>query len=142
MSPKGSDCRAPRKHLRPITGGVWGGERGNSEWFSDVEAVNNITRYKPIKFHNGYPDFSPWAKERVRIHVTGIDDTDFAAADKLMAPRRGFRNQTAYEELRKANRLTWHHVEGADEMILVPRDLHENVPHVGGASEARSKTAP
>lgn len=55
-----------------------------------------------------------------------------------MAQRRGFANQTAYAEWRSANRWTWHHVEGAEEMILVARDLHENLPHVGGASEARS----
>lgn len=147
--PSRSDPDVPEGQRMPLgtetptvdKGGFWGGERGNSEWFSDVEALNKVTGYKPVEFRNGYPDFSPWAKERVRVPITGIDSTDFAAADKLMAPKRGFANQTAYKEWRKANRLTWHHVEGADEMILVPRDMHGNVPHIGGASEARGDAA-
>jgi len=122
----------------PEGGGMWGGERGNSEWFPDNRDVIDIVGNRPIDFHNGFPDFSPWAKERVRIKVTGVDHVDFAAADRLMASRRGFANQTAYAEWRSANKLTWHHVEGAEEMILVPRALHENVPHVGGASQART----
>jgi len=123
-------------------GGEWGGERGNSEWFSDVDAVNKVTGYQPIEFHNGYPDFSPWAKERVVIKVTGNDAVDFAAADEFIFRKRGFPNKTAYADWRSANRMTWHHIEGASEMILVPRDLHENVPHVGGASEARAASTP
>jgi Domain of unknown function (DUF4157)/A nuclease of the HNH/ENDO VII superfamily with conserved WHH len=127
----------------PTYGGFWGGERGNSEWFSDVRAINEATNWQPIRFKNGYPDFRPWARERVFMKVTGDDNIDFAVADRLMAKRRGFDNQTAYETWRSSNRLTWHHIEGASEMILVPRDLHGNVPHVGGASEARkTATAP
>ena len=119
-------------------GGFWGGERGDSQWFSDVEAVNRITGYRPVPFRNGFPDFRRWAQESVEMTVTGIDNTDFAVADRILAARRGFRNQTAYAEWRSVNRLTWHHVEGGNEMILVPYDLHANVPHVGGASEARA----
>jgi hypothetical protein len=122
-------------------GGMWGGERGDSEWFSDIREVNEVTGYRPIRFRNGFPDFSPWMRERVRIPVTGIDATDFAAADAILARQRGFPNQTAYANWRSTNRLTWHHVEGADEMVLVPRALHENVPHVGGASQARAAGA-
>ena len=70
--------------------------------------------------------------------ITGNDDKDFALADEVLAKRRGFTNQTAYEEYRKREKLTWHHKEGSNEMILVPRPLHANVPHVGGASEARA----
>jgi len=77
---------------------------------------------------------SPWAQERVVIKFTGNDDADFAAADGLMFAKRGFPDKTAYAAWRSSNRLTWHHVEGGSDMILVPRDLHENIPHVGGAS--------
>jgi len=123
----------------PKLGGFWGGPtRGDGPFFSDNPAVNAVTGHRPIEFHNGFPDFSPWAQERVRIPVTGIDDTDFALADEIMAKQLNFKNQTAYAAFRKANALTWHHVEGAEEMILVPRALHANVPHVGGASEARA----
>lgn len=119
-------------------GGFWSGERGNSDWYSDVRALNEVTGYKPIRFRKGFADFRPWALERIFMKITGIDTIDFAVADAALAKRRGFKNQTAYENYRTAKRLTWHHVEGAEEMILVPRDVHENVPHVGGASEAQS----
>lgn len=142
-SQKGPDVpegqRLPRgtESVDPDYGGRWGGERGDSEWFSDIRAVNDITHHQPIRFKNGFPDFHPWARERILMHVTGVDDVDFAVADRILAGQRGFRNQTAYADWRSQQRLTWHHVEGSSEMILVPRALHENVPHVGGASEAR-----
>lgn len=119
-------------------GGFWAGERGNSEWYSDIRALNEITGWKPVRFRRGFPDFRPWAKEQVFMKCTGIDDIDFPVADERMAKKLGYKNQTEYAEYRKVNRLTWHHVEGGQEMILVPRDLHENVPHQGGASEARA----
>jgi hypothetical protein len=135
--PEGQRLPRPTDTPSVEVGGTWSGVRGDSEWSSDIPAVMAVTGGEPVRFRNGYPDFSPWARERAYLRVTGHDDTDFAVADRLMARLRGFPNQTAYAEWRSANRLTWHHVEGAQMMILVPRDLHENVPHVGGASEAR-----
>jgi hypothetical protein len=123
----------------PTYGGQWSGVRGDSDWYSDVTAVNRVTNYEPIPFRNGFPDFSRWSRASVFGRVTGNDDADFAMADRTMATRLGYANQTAFEAWRKANGLTWHHVEGAQEQQLVPADLNNNVPHVGGASEANNK---
>jgi hypothetical protein len=142
QTPEGQ--RLPRGTDEPDSkyGGFWSGERGNSEWYSDVEAVNMLTGWQPIRFRKGFPDFRPWAKERIFMKCTGIDDIDFPIADARMAKKLGFKNQTAYADYRSANRLTWHHIEGGKEMILVPRDIHENVPHQGGASDARATSNP
>jgi hypothetical protein len=123
-------------------GGFWGGTRGDSEWFSDIRAVNDVTGWRPVRFRKGFPDLLPWARERIRMPITGNDANDFAYADAVIARQRGFANQTAYAVWRSSNRLTWHHVEGAQEMILVPRDLHGNLPHVGGGFDARSGAKP
>lgn len=138
QTPEGQ--RLPRGTDNPDSeyGGHWGGERGEWEWYSDIRVVNELTGWKPIRFRKGFPDFRPWAKEQVFMRCTGIDDIDFPKADKAMAKRLGFKNKTAYKKYREANRLTWHHVEGGKEMLLVPRDIHENVPHQGGASDARA----
>jgi filamentous hemagglutinin len=126
-------------------GGSWGGERGNSEWFSDVEAVNRVTNYEPIEFVGGEPVFLPWARERAIIpDMTGIDHIDFAVADRSLLRQYPGRwpNQTAVAEWRSANGLTWHHEPNLETMTLVPTELHGNVPHVGGASAARAGARP
>jgi len=133
--------RMPRATETPTTdvGGMWGGERGNSEWFSDMPEVNAVTNYEPIPFRNGYPDFSKWSRGRVIIQdMSGVDHVDFAQADRIFAQQHGFANQTAVANWRSAQQLTWHHVEDGETMILVPSALHGNVPHVGGASLSRA----
>lgn len=135
--PEGQRMPRATETASPDGGGFWGGERGDSEWFSDMLEVNNVTNHEPVRFRKGFPDLRPWAQERIFMPVTGSDGVDFAHADRAMARRHNFANQTAYATWRSVQRLTWHHVEGAQEMILVPRDLHENVPHIGGASDAR-----
>lgn len=126
-------------------GGSWGGERGNSEWFSDVQAVNDVTGYRPIEFVNGEPVFLPWAEERAILNnMTGIDHVDFAAADRALLRQYPGRwpNQTAVARWRSDRRLTWHHEPDLESMTLVPTDLHGNVPHIGGASPARGGARP
>jgi|GEM_PF-5553632 len=138
--------RLPRATETPTreVGGEWGGQRGHSEWFSDVPEVNQITGYHPIQFVNGEANFRPWARARVILRrMTGLD-SDFAAADRgLMRqyPSR-WRSQAAVERWRSSERLTWHHEPDLESMTLVPMALHENVPHVGGASPARAGQRP
>jgi len=75
----------------------------------------------------GYPDFSPYAKtlpngkRSVQITYTGSRSGDFAAANAAAGYKKtplGFR---------------WHHHEDMKTMLLVPADLHNAVPHTGGA---------
>lgn len=68
----------------------------------------------------GFPDFSPYAKESVKIqHMTG-EPKDFTQANK----RAGLAE--------KPDGFTWHHHQDCETMQLVPADLHRNVRHTGG----------
>ena len=129
-------------------GGRWFGEPGNSEWASDMAAVNAVTGGEPVPFHDGHPDFRKWARERAFISDMKGTDADFAAANRSLAMQKGWLwrgkpNAAEAARFMEANRLTWHHVEGstAGELIAVPMDLHGNVPHIGSASEARHAKA-
>ncbi|HEY4240137.1 MAG TPA: HNH endonuclease [Kofleriaceae bacterium] len=120
--------------------------RGNSRWYSDNEAVNRITGGAPIEFRNGYPVLDPYVIDTVRLaKMTGQDAADFAEADAEMARRAGvFKrdgtpNAEWFAKQRRAKKLTWHHNQDGATMQLLPTDLHANIPHIGGASGARSK---
>jgi hypothetical protein len=75
-----------------------------------------------VKFtKEGFPDFIPYAKVRVKIDgLKGNTTSDFTAANRaagLKQPPSGY---------------TWHHVEDGRTMMLVPTDLHQAVRHTGG----------
>lgn len=118
--------------------GSWKGQRGNSEWTPgnstrNKAEIEEITGGKPIQFKDGYPDFSPYTykgppgKGQVRIHMTGDDAADFAAANKAAGLSRTPKGHT------------WHHHQDGSTMQLVRSDLHNNVPHTGGASIVTDK---
>ncbi|MEP4891498.1 MAG: DUF4157 domain-containing protein [Aliiglaciecola sp.] len=133
--------RATEVADRNISGGFWGGQRGHSQWFSDHEGVNSITGFSAVPYRNGEPVLTQWAQEQVILNrMTGINDSDFAAADRgLLRQYPGrWRNQTAVASWRIEQQLTWHHEPDLETMSLVPRALHGNVPHLGGASMARA----
>jgi hypothetical protein len=140
---------APGDKYGKTTGGTWSGTRGHSEWQSDDPRVLSITKGKPIKFTNGKVDLEPWAKAKAYIKVTGDHEVDVARANAALARQKGWlRKQggrmdpkaAAADRYMKAEGLTWHHVPGAQEgkMLAVPTVLHDNVPHIGSASEARA----
>ncbi|GAB61457.1 MAG: DUF4157 domain-containing protein [Candidatus Jettenia sp.] len=140
--PKGTKLPRGTEKVIKGKGGYWGGERGHALWYSEIEEVNKITNYKPIPFRNGKVDFSQWAVERAIIpNMTGNDDKDFAQADRSLAYQKPekFENQTKVAEYRKKNKLTWHHDIDEKTMLLVPFELNDKVPHVGGASSARKR---
>jgi hypothetical protein len=93
-----------------------------------------------------YPDFSNWSLDEVEIEPTGIPKKDSRLANKVYAKERnilsakGRPTAKAAEEYLDANDLTWHHVPGTKKMQLLPKKLHENVRHSGGASQARQRT--
>lgn len=74
----------------------------------------------------GYPDFEPYAmtlpngKKTVKIELTGSMRKDFTAANKAAGLERTPKGHT------------WHHVEDEGTMMLVPRDLHDEIAHTGG----------
>jgi len=107
--------------------GSWKGTRGNGVWTPDAstkrgEEILEATGGKPIKFKDGYPDFSPHATHRVQIEMTGNNYTDFKAANNAAGLKKEPMN------------MTWHHSEDGVTMELVPKNLNNKVPHDGGAS--------
>ncbi|WP_447878780.1 hypothetical protein [Serratia fonticola] len=59
--PTGERNLEPKVRL-PKTNGRWDGKSGESNWYSDLPDVNEITGGKPVPFINGRPDFSAWSK--------------------------------------------------------------------------------
>ncbi len=116
--------------------GSWrGGERGNSTWHPDRNtpkgrAVLGATGGRPVKFKNGYPNFSPYAKHRVGIDMKGTD-ADFTAA------RDAVRTKLNDPNWETPKGWTWHHNEDGVTMELVPTNLNNNIPHTGGDSLSR-----
>ncbi|MCA9675226.1 MAG: HNH endonuclease [Myxococcales bacterium] len=128
--------------------GFWEDEhaKGNTNWWSDNQKVNEITHYKPIEFKDGYPVLDEYAQETVYLKEMAGTAADFGPADRELARRRnvmksdGTPNQAWAKDYRRENGLTWHHNEDGTRMQLVLTDLHSNIPHAGGASAARDAT--
>ncbi|MEH1794599.1 polymorphic toxin-type HINT domain-containing protein [Nostoc sp.] len=133
-----------KPHL-PQRGGIWDGIEGESGWYSDNTSVQSITNGEPVIFKDQYPDFSKWALDEVEMQVTGKPKTDDRLANKAYAEKTGMLkkngkpNRSESERYVDQNNLTWHHVPETNKMQLLPRDLHDNVIHSGGASQARQR---
>jgi len=82
-----------------------------------------------VKFTSeGFPDFSPYARDEVRLsNLTGDNKKDALRANKKVGQRF------------TPNGYIWHHVEDGETMQLVPEDLHWAIGHTGGASIIRAK---
>jgi hypothetical protein len=140
----------------PRNNGTWEGEPGNSDWASDNPEVLRITGDGRVQFVDGEPVLAPYAEETSIIgNMTGENGPDFRGArDALMDQYPGrWRNRThlaAWEGggvpdnwgNALAEQHTWHHEPDLETMSLVPTALHENVPHIGGASPARGGAGP
>jgi hypothetical protein len=141
----------PRLPRQP---GTWNGVPGNSNWMSERPEVIKYTGKVGVRFRNGYPNFQPWSVAQVSVgEMSGYAD-DFAEADALLARRfaksppegmngaqflhNGEPNAAALKRFRQTMGLTWHHHQGGKLMLLVPTELHANIPHTGGASAARA----
>ncbi|GAB3904153.1 hypothetical protein GCM10029964_097240 [Kibdelosporangium lantanae] len=138
----------------PKTNGYWSNpaKPGNSLWYSEHPDVKRITGGEGIPFRDNYPVFKRWAEATVVCDFSEADH--FAQADRAWArqlERRGLKSQypeffkangevnaAAVERWRQQYGYTWHHHQGEGNlMLLLPRDLHANVPHTGGNAIAR-----
>ena len=152
------------KARTPLAEGVWVGKRGNGLWYSFKQSVIDIVGQNVgIPFRNNYPVFKKWAKATVKINFS--ESGHFAQADEAFAKqilREGrksefpdfFRvgdrelppggiNKAAVERYREANALTWHHHQGeGEQMLLLAKALHNNVPHTGGHAISRGTHVP
>lgn len=81
-----------------------------------------------VKFsEEGFPDFSPYAKYKVKVDgMKGNAGSDMDAAN------------TAAGFDKTPGGYTWHHLEDGQTMILIPTDLHKAISHTGGAALLRN----
>ena len=129
--------KEPKKRI-PRENGRWEGEPGNSNWYSDLDEVNEITGGKPIPFKDGRPIFSEWSKGNVKFengNLNGSGD-DFKKVYQEISKSKGLKNPTAAKNLLKEKGLTPHHLDN-NTIELIPSKLHGNIPHIGSASDLR-----
>lgn len=137
----------------PIGGnnGHWDGDRGDSNWYPDPDFVPGkansegktwneiLDKYgiDHITFKDGEPDFSEISKGTVEIEPFSDSRTDnFDKADIELAKQKGCSPEEV-AQWRKENGYTWHECKDMKTMQKVPSDVHNNVPHSGGISEAK-----
>ena len=138
-------------------GGHWEGERGNSKWFPNRDEIPKNPLTNPdgltwgqildkygidgIEFKNGEPDFSPVAKGTVEIdHFTDNrygKEGNFDQACERLAEQRGCTKEEVKVWM-KENKYTWHERSDCKTMDKVPTEIHGNIRHSGGISEAKA----
>lgn len=161
------NSESDRKHYLP-SGGMWEGEKGNSKWQPNLETVPDPENKKGgnpdgktyeeifdkhnidgIEFNDGDPDFSPVSKAEVEIdNFTTDRSRNFPQADTKCAEqwntegKDGKSDWTARDiaNFRKEESYTWHECSDCKTMQLVPKEVHNNVPHSGGISEMKKQT--
>lgn len=146
----------------PKNGGCWEGEPGNSIWHPDGDYVPGksnpegntwddiLKKYgiDGIPFKDGEPDFSEISDATVEIDdFSDSRAKNFAQADEKCAEqwnkeaKDGRTDWTSDDvaEYRSENKLTWHERSDMKTMDLVPSEVHNNIPHSGGISEAKNQ---
>ena len=138
-------------------GGHWEGERGNSKWFPNRDEIPKNPLTNPdgltwgqildkygidgIEFKNGEPDFSPVAKGTVEIdHFTDNrygKGGNFDQACERLAEQRGCTKEEVKVWM-KENKYTWHERSDCKTMDKVPTEIHGNIRHSGGISDAKA----
>lgn len=139
----------------PSSGGEWSGERGESTWKPNPDGIPKkdnpdnqtweqiLDKYgiDGIKYKDDYPDFSPVSEADIEIDDFSADrQKNFAQADEKLAAKwseesqDGKDNWTAQDvrRYRQENGLTWHEHQDCKTMQLVPKEIHNNIPHEGG----------
>jgi hypothetical protein len=136
----------------------WSGERADSNWRPEkaglpkrkLNAIESVTGGKPIKFKDGFPDFSPYvakvkdaagkevrAAVEIAVSKTGDRAADFRRACEAMARKLGV--ERFDERTLPGGPWVWHHKEDGVTMELLKTKLHKNVPHSGGVSAAADR---
>ena len=123
--------------------GSWTGKPGNSVWQSTDAAVVRASGDGNVRFRKGYPVFDRTSEVRFKKGQLTGDASDFGLADAKLANQLGGDwSPQLVKKLRQGKldgvKYTWHHHQNGRYMQLVPRDLHDNIPHTGGASRLRN----
>ena len=107
----------------------------NAEYAGKMYPIEKLPKKLQKKYPNsvkftddGYPDFSPYAKSIQKI--SGLNG-DYAHDAKLANEAAGFK--------KTPKGYVWHHHQDSQTMQLIPRDLHGNIRHSGGASLLKQK---
>jgi len=100
---------------------------------------------------HGYPDFKPYAikSENGKPIIVEIElanpsnrQEDYRRASRK-ALEKGLIKEDDFQQYsspRASDAFVWHHAEDGKTMILMPRDLHEAVPHSGGISKINERS--
>ncbi len=131
--------------------GHWDGERGDSKWIPNPDYIPQkansegrtwdelFAKYdiEGIAFKDGEPDFSEISKGNVEIEPFSDSRTDnFDKADIELATQKGCSPEDV-AKWRKENGYTWHECKDMKTIQKVPSEVHNNIPHSGGISEAK-----
>lgn len=125
----------------------WDFYNNRFDTWGNVIAQSEYPRADRVDFRQYYPDFTCYivsvTNTPLRLEVDGDyvlpprsmispnRDWNFRQADGWVAQRvRATAGDISY--LRQSRKLTWHEMETCNRMILVPRAIHEYVPHGGG----------
>jgi len=148
---KGIEIRLPKSN------GKWEGKKGNSAWIPDKDFVPTNKKSNPNKlswnqisqkycgvdriyFNDNKPDFTTISKGTVEIEDFGTSrtgkDGNFSKADEKLAEKRGCTPREVFE-WRVDNFYTWHESDDCKTMYKVPTEIHGNIHHIGGISNAK-----
>lgn len=108
---------------------------GHFRYAAEIDLFGQKQRVS-VEYPGGYPDFRPFMTHpsgirSVEIDVAGINQTDVKAANIAAGHAEWGRRAPA--------EWTWHHVEDARTMQLIPREINLTFNHLGGASKARNQ---
>ena len=141
----------------PVNNGKWTnddgseGERGESKWVPDSDYVPqksnpegktwreimNNHNIDGIKFNDGEPDFSEISKADIEVENFSTSRSDnFDQADAKLAEQWGCEPDDV-AQWRSDNHYTWHECGDMKTMQLVPSEVHNNITHRGGISNAK-----
>lgn len=107
---------------------------GHFRYTAEIDILGR-RQHVSVEYPGGYPDFRPFMTHpsgvrSVEIDVTGQTAADFRRANIVAGhPEWGSRAPQGW---------TWHHVEDARTMQLVPSSINGTFNHRGGASVARN----
>lgn len=129
------------------TNGKWSGDVGNSSFWPNKISQNSkhtlvdlqkMVGKDGVPFKNGHPDFKKFRNANVEVkNMTGDHQKDVAEAAKSFVKNGKFKSQNEAKQYASKNDLAWHHEPDGKSMSLIPRIIHDNVKHDGGASVLR-----
>lgn len=143
---RGNSVFHPDRDIRPKDKGYSNME--NKTWGQILEE-NNIDG---IRYINGEPDFSPIAKMQTTMDFE-TEISDLAKQQLLSTPaNREQLHKEFYEKLAKENNCTVdeiiafkeshnlvvHESPDCKTLLLLPREIHDNMPHTGGVEMFRT----